>query len=58
MSAKDDYDKGYAQGRHDADRVPSTAEILHGALIPGTLPSEQSEAYQGGYDHGKSDGKK
>ncbi len=54
--AKDDYEKGYAEGRRDSDRVPTVGELLERAFIPGTLPSEKGTAYKEGYDQGKKDG--
>ncbi|MCX6812987.1 MAG: hypothetical protein NTV77_00625 [Candidatus Azambacteria bacterium] len=56
--AKDDYESGYAQGRHDAEHpVKTVGEILRATLIPGTCVSEKSTAYQEGHKDGKSDGK-
>lgn len=58
MSTKDDYEKGYADGRKAANETPRVLDIIIGALIPGTLPSEKSTAYQEGYKQGNKDEKK
>lgn len=55
---KDDYEEGYARGRHDAEHpIKTVSEIVSEALIPGTCVSEKNTGYQEGYKEGKADGK-
>lgn len=56
--AKDDYEKGYSDGRSGKDRTPSIVENLLDQIIPGPSVFEKSTAYKEGYKEGKSDSKK
>lgn len=54
-SDKSPYGQGYERGQKEAGKVPSTAQIIQEAVIPGTLPSEKGEEYKRGYDDAKAD---
>lgn len=56
MGAKEDYDKGYADGRQSND-IPTWREALDNCISPGSMPHEKGEAYERGHEQGKSDKK-
>ncbi len=55
---KDDYEKGYANGRKGEDKTPSVIENLLDQILPGPSVFEKSTAYKEGQKDGKTDSKK
>lgn len=57
-NTKNNYGKGYSDGRRDSRRIPTANEIINKAVVPGTLPSEKGKHYKSGYNQGKKDGRR
>lgn len=55
---KDDYEKGYADGRSGKDRTPSVFEEILDSVLPGPSIFDKSTAYKEGVKDGNADSKK